>query len=496
MLSLKDWKNDIVKFAETEYILPETEKPIKLMEHQKRVLRDCFTRDKKGKFPYDTVIYSAPKKSGKSEIGGIVGLWFSLTESRYNEVYYVANDLEQSQSRGFKRVCSVIRTNTAFFKGIEPTKNTIKLPNFTEITALASDYAGVAGANPGLTVWDELWGYSSEGSRRLYDELMPVPTRLNSLRFIVTYAGFEGESELLWAVYQKGLEGKRIYEDMPVWVNGKLYMYWDTVCRMPWQTPEFLEDRRRNERPNAYRRLFQNEWVSATTSFIPIESWDGCVRQDISPAIPPLPQPLFVGVDIGTKRDTTAVVSVYWDKDKKKIRLANHFVWQPSRAEPLDFEKTIEQYLLELHKRFQIGMVYYDPSQFVRSSQLLAGAGIPLKEYLQVPTNLTSMTQILYELIRGRNLEMYPSLELRKQNMDCVIIESGRGMRIAKEKASQKIDAIVALAMACQAAWDGAGLVPLPDSQPECWSKWDCGSGGSPSLVTTDDDSRISRWRI
>jgi len=54
-------------------------------------------------------------------------------------------------------------------------------------------------------VFDELWGYTSERARRLYDELVPVPTRLISCRLTVTYAGFEGESELLHELYRRGL---------------------------------------------------------------------------------------------------------------------------------------------------------------------------------------------------------------------------------------------------------------------------------------------------
>ena len=70
------------------------------------------------------------------------------------------------------------------------------------ITALASDYAGAAGSNPSFITFDELWAYTSERSRRLWDELSPaVPTRLVSVRLTTTYAGYDGESELLWGLY-------------------------------------------------------------------------------------------------------------------------------------------------------------------------------------------------------------------------------------------------------------------------------------------------------
>ena len=57
--------------------------------------------------------------------------------------------------------------------------------------------------NHGFVSYDELWGYTSEASTRLWQELTPVPTRKNSIRFITTYAGFEGESKLLWDLYRQ-----------------------------------------------------------------------------------------------------------------------------------------------------------------------------------------------------------------------------------------------------------------------------------------------------
>lgn len=57
--------------------------------------------------------------------------------------------------------------------------------------------------------------------------------------------------------------------------------------------------------------------------------------------------------------------------------------------------------------------------------------------------------------MNGRNIRLYPSEELRSQALNTVAIETPRGWRIAKEKASAKIDAVVALSMAAIAALDG-----------------------------------------
>jgi hypothetical protein len=73
------------------------------------------------------------------------------------------------------------------------------------ITAIASDYAGAAGANPTISTFDELWGYTSERSDRLWDEMVPPPTRKIACRLTTTYAGFSDESELLEGLYKRGL---------------------------------------------------------------------------------------------------------------------------------------------------------------------------------------------------------------------------------------------------------------------------------------------------
>jgi phage terminase large subunit-like protein len=82
----------------------------------------------------------------------------------------------------------------------------------------------------------------------------------------------------------------------------------------------------------------------------------------------------------------------------------------------------------------------------------LKAAGLAIEEFPQTVGNTVRMGQTLFDLLRSRRLVLYPDAALRQQAMNTVAIESPRGFRIAKEKASRRIDAIVALAMACCAA--------------------------------------------
>jgi hypothetical protein len=100
-----------------------------------------------------------------------------------------------------------------------------------------------------------------------------------------------------------------------------------------------------------------------------------------------------------------------------------------------------------------------DPYQFHRSITTLQAAGLPIQEFPQTTSNTTLMGQTVFDLLNGQNLVLYPSDELRQQALSTVAIENPRGWRIAKEKASRKIDAIVALAMACCAAMAHRGEI-------------------------------------
>ena len=85
-------------------------------------------------------------------------------------------------------------------------------------------------------------------------------------------------------------------------------------------------------------------------------------------------------------------------------------------------------------------------------------------EYPQSVPNLTVASQNLYELIKAGNLTAYPDDELTLSVRRAVAIETTRGWRIAKEKASHKIDVVVALGMAAIGAVQG-GQRPQPTPQ-------------------------------
>ncbi len=502
---LKHYGRNPVAFIDDFITLNELGQPFSLFPHQRETLRLAFPFDRDGKLPWDTVVLSWIKKSGKTTVNAALVLWWAFTQEAPNEIPVVANDLEQALGRVFKTVVGLLTHNPALGDSAHVTARTVTLSNGTVITAIPSDYAGAAGSNHGLTSWDELWAYSSERSLRLWDELGPVATRRNSIRLITSYAGFINESKLLWGLYTQGVppeetpegKGERLHPTLPIYGNRgqRLFVTWDHEARMPWQTRAFLAARQADTRPTAYARQYRNTFTQAESIFITPELWDNCIVPGLRLALPEATRVLYGGIDAGLKSDYAAVWTVY--QHEGRVCLGPGKLWRPTRSAPLDLEATIEAFVLDLHQKYSLAVVLCDPWQMARSTQTLQAAGVNILEFPQSTPNTTRMGQVFFDLLTSRTLALYPSAELREQALHTVAVEGPRGFRIAKEKASAKIDGIVALAMACVAAMDHGvkQSSPYPPSATDDGSRvahlgWD--GAGSRYLVVDPSGQRHS----
>jgi phage terminase large subunit-like protein len=68
-----------VTFIEKCVRKSELGRPFRLMPHQKEILELAFAFNEDGRLPYDTVIFSCPKKSGKTTLNAALTLWWALT---------------------------------------------------------------------------------------------------------------------------------------------------------------------------------------------------------------------------------------------------------------------------------------------------------------------------------------------------------------------------------------------------------------------------------
>jgi terminase large subunit-like protein len=461
--SLARWRRNPVSWIETHLIDPETGKAFKLLPAEKEFLKLALAIGPDGRLLYPELIFGAIKKSGKTGFASIFVLALLLLfGGPYAEAYIAANDFEQAQSRVFEMIRRIVEASP-LLRGeakISADRITFAATGAT-IRVLASDFASAAGGHPTISVFDELWGYASERARRLYDELVPVPTRHISCRLVVTHAGFEGEGQLLQELYERGLKQPQVGPSL--YAGDGLLMAWHHEPIAPWQDEKWLAQMRRTLRPNQYLRMIENRFVTSESSFMDMDWWDTCVDPAARPVAMNTALPVWIGVDASVKRDSTAIAVVTFDRQAQRVVMVGHRIFQPSAKEPLDFEATIVSTLRELMKRFAVRGVYYDPFQMAAVAQRLQAAGVPMREFPQTVGNLTEIGTNLYDLIKGRSLVVYPDADLRLAISRAIAVETGRGWRISKEKQSHKIDVVVALAMAAHAAIQGSRV---PEFRP------------------------------
>jgi phage terminase large subunit-like protein len=447
------WRSNPISFIEQHLCDPETGRPFQLLPAEKDFLEHAFRLDADGRLLYPEQAFAAPKKSGKTAFGALFMLTMLLLfGGHYGEGYALANDYDQAAGRVFQAIKRIVEASPLLKDAARITAEKIVFPDpfhDATITALTSSYSSVAGANPVISVFDELWAYTSENSRRLWDEMIPPPTRKIACRLTVTYEGFASESILLEELYRRGLAQPEVAPNLHA--GDGILMAWHHEPIAPWQTPQWLAEMRRSLRPNQYLRMIENRFTSGEDSFVSMEKWDLCVDPTLTPVYSDKNLPVYIGVDASVKHDSTAIVATTPLPDKR-VRLVAHRVFQPSPTEPLDFEATIEATLIDLSHRFAVRKILFDPYQMQAVAQRLQKRGLLIMEFPQSSPNLTIASQNLYELVESRGLVLYPDAAMRLAASRAIAIETSRGWRIAKEKQSHKIDVVIALGMACHAA--------------------------------------------
>jgi hypothetical protein len=469
---------------------------LKLTDFQRRIAAHVFTPDERGILPYNTVILGETKKSGKTAWGASIMEWASEDWGEGTEVYSTASTQKQTIGRAFGDVAFHIGRKAELAQ-VKITEDKILYPDRSFIMALAKNWKAAEGSRHSLTHWDELHTFTSENDYKMWDALTPIPTVKNSIRLITTYAGIEGESELLWDLYLNGVDnqehpegkGHKIpgMEDLPVYANGRQFTLWSHDNIMPWQTKEYLAQQRKDLRAGTYLRYHENRWASSEEAFIPKEWWGFAERAFDQSAWnwkehPYRNFPVILAVDAATKKDTIAVVGVCYDAIKGHVIVLFHKIWNTRGEDWFDFEETVEKYILEAVQKFQIISVVYDPKDFHQTSVRLVKKGLHMVQYTQSAGNIQAASQALYETLKSRALKTYPDEEVRKQVILTVAKVQGDAFQIIKKnnRSETPNDYTVALAMAVKKVLESGGVdveevirIQAPFSDTAVWKDVD-----------------------
>lgn len=467
----------MVTWIKRNFFIPETKNDpvlkgrIGLVGYQEDVLREALTPGADGRFKYSIIVWSDIKKSAKSTIAASVNL-ARAWHAEHGEFYVVANDLKQADSRVAHYLRRAVMLNPQMHKKVRTPGYRTNLPSGSFIEAIPIDPSGEAGSNADMITFSELWGANEKEKQDMWAEMTIPPGKYgHAFRWVESYAGFTGESELLYSLYELGVkQGKLLWPDklypvtdgMPspleLYVNesaGMLCM-WNTQPRCPWQTKEYYGAEEKILPVNQNLRVHHNQWVSSSETFVPMEWWDACKRTNEEwPKYDKKRTPMVIAMDAGVSSDNFGMTLQFRHPElTEEVCIERSRKWEPKKGHKLDFQGTEEdpgpeRVLREWLGEFNIIQVAYDEYQLHDMATRLKREGLAwFRPFSQGQDRLIADSQ-LKNLIRDRKIwhRGEPDLRDHVQNSDAQIDTEDRKIRIVKRAEQLKVDLTVCSSM-------------------------------------------------
>ena len=442
-----------------------------LQPYQRDALTEALSKDAAGNYRYSIIVWSDIKKSIKSTIAAAVNL-YRCTFLEWGEFYVIATDLKQADSRVAHYIRRAIALNPKMNKKYQVQGYRVTAPSGSFIEAVPIDPSGEAGTNADQITFSELWGANEDAKTKMWVEMTIPPAKHGkAFRWIESYAGFAGESKLLYSLYELGAkQGELLWPDrlydvtggpptpLELYVNREAGMLclWNTQPRCPWQTPEYYKSEEMILLPNQFQRVHRNQWVTSEETFVPMEWYHHCRRDADWPVIDEKRHPMIISMDAATSNDNfglwmgcrhpqipTDVLTIFAQR------------WKPHPVtRKIDFMGTEEKpgperVLRDLIKRYNIIEVAYDPYQLHDMASRLKQEGLAwFREFPQGAPRLIADSQFR-DLIRDRRFWHRGEADLAEHvgNADAKLDPQDSKIRLVKRADSLKIDLAVAASM-------------------------------------------------
>ena len=486
--------SDLVTYIKRNFHIPETKNDplykgrIGLMKYQEDALREILTPLPNGNYKYSLVIWSDIKKSSKSTIAAAVN-YARAKHTEWGEFYVVANDLKQADSRVAHYLRRGVQLNPKDKGTIRMAGYKITMPSGSFIEAIPIDPSGEAGSNADMITFSELWGANEDAKQNMWAEMTIPPNKHGkAFRWVESYAGFSGQSELLYSLYELGTKKEngarllwpdRLYDvtggeptPLELYVNpgAGVICLWNTQPRCPWQTRDYYSSESRILPPNQFLRVHRNQWVSPTETFVPMEWYDACRRTDAEWPVwesdesnndlkrTPFTKkkwPMVIALDAAVSDDTFALwMGCRHPLYPLDVLVMYCQVWKPPPNGKIDYQGSDEnpgpeKIIRRLVKDYNVVQVTYDPTQLHDMATRLNKESIAwFKQFNQGNDRLVGDAQ-LRDIIRDRRFWHRGEVDLREhvQNADAYIDPEDRKIRIVHRSEKLKIDAAVAASM-------------------------------------------------
>ena len=430
--------------------------PFVLLPWQKRLILELFEVDETNRRRYRWALVGVPKKNGKTELAAALGLYFLLADGEPSPLVVCAASTKEQANLVFGAAKAMCELSPTLSKFTETYRDQIE--STTPMGGLLKRVAAVDGANDGLNIsaviCDELHEWSGEKGESVWTVLTNgTGAREQPMVLQITTAGYDRTS-LCYREYERCLEIQRGESD-----RRNYYFHWahapegrDPTDPETWRLAnpsygvtvqeDFFRDQFDTKPLFVFERYFLNRWTESSEAWLPHDAWDLCFDPD---ATIPKGAPIWLGIDIGIKRDTTALVKL-WQRDDGKI-VPEATVFTPPKDGQLEFSM-IEAAIRDIAGEYHLYGGVYDPWRFDRSAEQLRSEGLIMDEHPMNNERMHPASARLYDLIISGKIAHNGDPVLASHVRAGAIKETERGWRLTKNHEAQANDALIAMCIA------------------------------------------------
>lgn len=453
---------------------------------QQRIVRKLFTTQKDGRRQYRQCLLMLPRKNGKTELAAALAIYFLLFDGEIGgEVYSAAADKEQA-ALVFNVAAQMIRNDPELLAQceiVDSQKRIVHRKSGSFYRAISAEAYSKHGFNASVVIYDEL---HAAPSRELWDVLTTSQgARSQPLTLAISTAGHNRHSILfeLYAHAKKVAENPAldptflplIFEAPPEadWTDERVWKQANPALSDFRSLEEMrIAAARAKEIPaqeNTFRNLYLNQWTEQASRWITLASWDACQAA----AAPREGRPCYVGMDLSSTQDLTALVAVF-PGDEGAVDVHAHFfmpkeniharatrdrvpydLWAREghlTATPgnvVDYE-AVRAVLQGWAARFDLREVAFDPWNATDLvTRLQEQDGLRCVKVRQGFASLSAPSKSLEKLVLSRKIQHdgHPVLRWNLSNVSVETDPAGN-LKPSKSVSTERIDGVVALIMA------------------------------------------------
>ncbi|MGH7341743.1 MAG: terminase large subunit domain-containing protein [Candidatus Rokuibacteriota bacterium] len=493
----------VARFFETYLVHPKGHlygQPFALEPWQRAFIDELYRVDALGRRIYRQALLGIPRGNGKTPLAAGLGLFELMTRPDAPDIFNAAGSKDQARF--------LTDFATSFARGklrnwLTAHRRAITHRESLGVMRLVSSEGHLQhGGSVSAAIADELWAWRTDAQEEVYDAFWSaMHKREDALLLAITTAGFDlasllgrqyaeawrtlelEERELVAGVGPCLRIGRDEENGILVWWYGppdELEVddlianeaIWRAVNPATWIPIVTLRKQLAGLGFDVYEfcRLHLNAWTRTRDVFIPAAAWRACrserkMRRRV---------PTYVAVDVGMTHDTTAVAWSQPDPDfepqdslarleprKTPAVLSRVRVWSsnPDHARDktqrhifvpggrMDLE-LVEEFILALHRNYEIRELVYDMYAFEGEAQRLAKRGIPTAPLYQHGVHPQIAAQRLFQDVKQGKALHAGDRVLERHVLAAAGVKTERGWKISRLQSGAPIDAAVALAMA------------------------------------------------